>query len=81
MFIREHAAGLRAEKNRHALMMACYRPFKTWGPLKIKKYVLSSELTPAPITEPVSKLGGQPVWVDAPQWPLSRATGKPMSFV
>jgi len=47
----------------------------------IKKYVLSAGEAPAPITEPVSKLGGQPVWVDTPQWPLSRETGKPMSFV
>jgi len=47
----------------------------------IKKYVLSSEPAPAPIVGPVSKLGGQPVWMDAPQWPLSRTTGKPMSFV
>jgi len=25
-----------------------------------------------PITEPVTKFGGQPVWLTAPQWPLSR---------
>lgn len=47
----------------------------------IKKYVLSAEPALAPITEPVSKLGGQPVWIDEPRWPLSRTTGKPMSFV
>lgn len=47
----------------------------------IKKYVLSSEPAPTPITEPVSKLCGQPVWLAEPQWPLSKATGKPMSFV
>lgn len=28
-----------------------------------------------PITEPVAKLGGQPVWVDRAQWPLSQADG------
>jgi uncharacterized protein DUF1963 len=47
----------------------------------IKKYVLSAEPAPTPIVEPVSKLGGQPVWLAEPTWPLSRATGKPMSFV
>lgn len=47
----------------------------------IKKYVLAAEEALTPIVEPASKLGGQPVWVGAPQWPLSRATGKPMSFI
>ena len=47
----------------------------------LKKYVLSIAPAPAPITDPVSKLGGQPVWLDEPIWPLSKATGKPMSFV
>ncbi|HEX6540188.1 MAG TPA: DUF1963 domain-containing protein [Ktedonobacterales bacterium] len=47
----------------------------------VKKYVLSAEPALSPIVEPVSKLGGQPVWIDEPQWPLSKATGKPMSFV
>lgn len=34
-----------------------------------------------PITEPVAKLGGQPVWVDRAQWPLSQADGDQMMFV
>lgn len=34
-----------------------------------------------PITERVSKFGGQPVWMEAPQWPLSRETGNPMRFI
>jgi uncharacterized protein YwqG len=34
-----------------------------------------------PITEPVTKFGGQPVWIDVPQWPLSRSTGRPMMFI
>ncbi|HSY19967.1 MAG TPA: DUF1963 domain-containing protein [Candidatus Acidoferrales bacterium] len=29
----------------------------------------------------VTKFGGQPVWVGAPQWPLSKSTGKPMRFI
>ncbi|HEY1387770.1 MAG TPA: DUF1963 domain-containing protein [Ktedonobacterales bacterium] len=47
----------------------------------VKKYVLSAVPAPTPIVEPVSKLGGQPVWLAEPKWPLSKATGKPMSFV
>ena len=47
----------------------------------IKKYVLSAAQALTPITDPISKLGGQPVWIDEPQWPLSKTTGKPMSFV
>ncbi|MFC4062932.1 hypothetical protein ACFOWE_32020 [Planomonospora corallina] len=35
----------------------------------------------APILEPVTKLGGQPVWVDEPQWPLSTELGTPMMFL
>lgn len=35
----------------------------------------------APISDAVTKFGGQPVWLDAPQWPLSRETGNPMRFL
>ena len=34
-----------------------------------------------PITTPDAKLGGQPVWLEAPQWPLSRTDGAPMMFI
>lgn len=34
-----------------------------------------------PLSAPVTKLGGQPVWLSAPSWPLSRETGEPMAFV
>jgi uncharacterized protein YwqG len=34
-----------------------------------------------PIVTPTSKFGGQPVWLNAPQWPLSRSTGNPMRFI
>jgi hypothetical protein len=38
------------------------------------------ELAPAdgPVREPVIKVGGQPVWLEEPQWPLSSTTGEPM---
>ncbi|UAC01277.1 hypothetical protein Dvina_26495 [Dactylosporangium vinaceum] len=41
------------------------------------------EFLPAvgPVREPVPKLGGQPVWLEAPQWPLSRDMGTPMWFI
>lgn len=35
----------------------------------------------SPITELVTKFGGQPVWYSTPQWPISRSTGKPMRFI
>ena len=35
----------------------------------------------SPVTEAVTKFGGRPVWVSAPQWPLSRATEQPMQFI
>lgn len=34
-----------------------------------------------PIATPTSKFGGQPVWLDEPQWPLSAANGNPMQFI
>ncbi|MDA2802917.1 YwqG family protein [Nocardiopsis suaedae] len=34
-----------------------------------------------PVREPVTKLGGQPVWLEEPEWPLSAETGNPMRFI
>ncbi|MEV6394075.1 hypothetical protein AB0M39_04715 [Streptomyces sp. NPDC051907] len=34
-----------------------------------------------PVRAPVTKIGGQPVWLEEPQWPLSRKTGEPMQFL
>lgn len=42
---------------------------------------LSFRQSANPINEPVSKLGGQPCWLDAPCWPVSRELGKPMTFI
>lgn len=41
------------------------------------------QLTPSPnpITAPVTKFGGQPVWLAPPQWPLEPETGAPMRFL
>jgi hypothetical protein len=46
-----------------------------------RKYTISFRPAPAPVTEPVTKFGGQPVWVGKPEWPLSRETGEPMRFI
>lgn len=37
--------------------------------------------SPGPCREPVSKFGGQPVWLEAPQWPLSASSGEQMKFI
>jgi uncharacterized protein (TIGR02996 family) len=44
--------------------------------LTIKKYRRVKQ----PVTEPVTKFGGQPVWVAGPAWPLG-SEGKPLQFV
>ncbi|MDH6219950.1 hypothetical protein [Streptomyces pseudovenezuelae] len=33
------------------------------------------------VRDAVTKVGGQPVWLGEPQWPLSRGTGQPMEFL
>ncbi|GAA1960911.1 DUF1963 domain-containing protein [Kitasatospora viridis] len=35
----------------------------------------------APVTEPITKFGGQPGWLAEPQWPVNDAWGEPMRFV
>src|SRR5207248_1944325 len=44
--------------------------------LSIKKYRRVGQ----PVTGPVTKFGGQPVWVAGPAWPIS-SLGEPMRFV
>jgi uncharacterized protein (TIGR02996 family) len=34
-----------------------------------------------PVKKPVTKFGGQPVWLEEPAWPYSRAWNRPMHFV
>ena len=34
-----------------------------------------------PVTELVTKFGGQPVWKGKPCWPIGKSTGKPMEFI
>jgi hypothetical protein len=47
----------------------------------VKKYDIAFVESASSITEPVTKLGGQPVWIEAPQWPLSRETGGQRQFL
>ena len=47
----------------------------------MRKYTVSFHSASAPITEPVTKFGGQPVWITEPEWPLSEETGEPMRFI
>jgi len=36
---------------------------------------------PAALAGPVTKFGGQPLWMKDAQWPLSKATAKPLRFI
>lgn len=47
----------------------------------MRKYTITYREVTEPITEPVTKFGGQPVWIEEPQWPLSREYGTPMQFI
>lgn len=47
-------------------------------PLKTKFQIVES---PTKIVEPVTKFGGQPVWISQPSWPLSPETDEQMLFL
>lgn len=34
-----------------------------------------------PVRTAITKFGGQPTWLEKPEWPLSKETGKPMEFI
>jgi uncharacterized protein YwqG len=46
-----------------------------------KKATIEFVEAASPITKPVTKFGGQPVWLEEPQWPIGRETGNPMRFI
>ena len=46
-----------------------------------RKYTIRFRLADEPVRTPVTKFGGQPVWLSEPQWPLSRSLGSPMQFI
>jgi hypothetical protein len=45
------------------------------------KCTISYREVSSPNTTPVTKFGGQPVWLDEPSWPVSRVYGDPMQFI
>ena len=47
----------------------------------VGKYDIEFIEADAPITDPVTKFGGQPVWLERPEWPLSKELGRQMQFV
>jgi hypothetical protein len=67
-----------------AAVKACETETPT-SPFVVGKSVLSQHIryiaTRTDPLRPVTKFGGQPNWISAPQWPLSRSTGKQMTFV
>lgn len=46
-----------------------------------KKFTITYREVASPITDLVTKFGGQPVWMSEPYWPLSRQYGTPMQFI
>jgi hypothetical protein len=47
----------------------------------VRKYDIEFIEADAPITDPVTKFGGQPVWLERPEWPLSKDLVRQMQFV
>ncbi|MEH0830641.1 MULTISPECIES: hypothetical protein [unclassified Micromonospora] len=56
----------------------CTGPGDAWLLPRLQMRLRPAE---APIHVPQAKLGGQPVWLRPPTWPLSRSLGTPMMFV
>ena len=46
-----------------------------------RKYALEFFEAKTPVTEFVTKFGGQPTWIQEPEWPLSKTTGELMRFI
>ncbi len=46
-----------------------------------RAYSISFKPSSGPCRELVTKFGGQPVFLEKPQWPLSRTTGEQMKFI
>jgi len=43
--------------------------------------IVAFEEVDSPILEPVTKFGGQPVWLEEPTWPLHPETSLPLAFL
>ncbi|GIJ34482.1 hypothetical protein Vse01_36300 [Micromonospora sediminimaris] len=53
-------------------------PFDPW---LMPRLEMSWRPSLTPIDNPVAKLGGLPVWLDEPFWPVSAQFGSPMTFI
>lgn len=53
-------------------------PYDAWVTPRLEMTWRSSAVQ---IVDSVAKLGGQPVWLDEPFWPVSATSGVPMTFV
>jgi uncharacterized protein YwqG len=49
--------------------------------IMMRAYSLSFKQSLQPCREAVTKFGGQPVWLQQPEWPLSASTGEQMKFI
>jgi hypothetical protein len=47
----------------------------------VGKYDIEFIEADAPIADPVTKFGGQPVWLESAEWPLSKELGRQMQLV
>ena len=47
----------------------------------IKRKTIEFQISDSPIRDSVTKFGGQPVWLEGPQWPISRELEKQMNFI
>ena len=56
----------------------CAGPYDAW---LLPRLQMQFPTTDGPVRAARPKLGGQPVWLDRPTWPLSRSSGEPMVFV
>jgi len=69
--------------------MSCSFPFRTSRhhdlsdveELVSTRYGIQFSEVHTPIAAPVSKFGGQPSWLEKPQWPISRESKRPMRFI
>ena len=52
-----------------------------YGAGVVPRLAIETTPSPSPITTPDTKLGGQPVWLAEPAWPLDGVSGEPMRFI
>jgi predicted DNA-binding WGR domain protein len=53
----------------------------TWEATVPKLKFVGFEEVKSPVTEPITKFGGQPVWISEPKWPICSDNNKPIPFL